>query len=269
MNMGHSGTDSGLRFDNTDLVDTYRRTMVEISAFRGAAKAILTQASFSDTARAIFDYCCKVTGASSGYVALLSPEGSENEVLFLEAGGLPCTVDPSLPMPIRGLRERAYRTNSVVYENDFMNSEWVGFMPSGHVDMRNVLFSPLVLEGKTVGIIGLANKQGDFTDQDAKSAAVFGELAAIALDNSRNVDLRNQAVAEQERLIGELKESLVRVNQLSGLLPICAWCKKIRDDQGYWTQLEAYIQHHSDAEFSHSICPACTQKHFPEAAREE
>jgi hypothetical protein len=56
----------------------------------------------------------------------------------------------------------------------------------------------------------------------------------------------------------------LEIKQLSGLLPICSYCKKIRDDQGYWSQIETYIRDHSDAEFSHSICKECAEKHFPD-----
>lgn len=52
------------------------------------------------------------------------------------------------------------------------------------------------------------------------------------------------------------------VRSLSGLLPICAWCKKIRDDKGYWNQLESYISEHTEVDFSHSICPVCMKEHF-------
>ena len=54
------------------------------------------------------------------------------------------------------------------------------------------------------------------------------------------------------------------MRQLSGLLPICASCKKVREDSGYWTQIEAYVQDHSEAEFSHGICPECEKKLYPE-----
>ena len=64
--------------------------------------------------------------------------------------------------------------------------------------------------------------------------------------------------------ITELKDALTKVQVLSGLLPICASCKKIRDDKGYWNQIESYIRDRSDADFSHSICPECTKKLYPE-----
>ena len=73
--------------------------------------------------------------------------------------------------------------------------------------------------------------------------------------------------AEQKRLIKELQEALASIKTLKGLIPICASCKKIRDDQGYWNQLEAYISEHSDAEFSHGICPDCAVKMFPNYER--
>lgn len=160
----------------------------ELYALINGAKAILKYKSFTDSARAIFDHCKDVIGATSGYVALLNEDGDENEVLFLEAGGLPCSVNPELPMPIRGLRAEAYKKSIAVYHNDFMKSEWVKYMPDGHVVLKNVLFAPLTLDGKTMGIIGIANKDSDFTDKDAEIATAFGELAAIALQNSFYLD---------------------------------------------------------------------------------
>ncbi|MCL5271697.1 MAG: PAS domain S-box protein [bacterium] len=75
------------------------------------------------------------------------------------------------------------------------------------------------------------------------------------------------AIDRQNQLIVELREALEKVKRLSGLLPICASCKKIRDDQGYWKQLEAYISEHSEAEFSHSLCPDCFKRLYPEYYR--
>lgn len=73
-----------------------------------------------------------------------------------------------------------------------------------------------------------------------------------------------EAENERERLIAELQEALAKVKTLSGLLPICAACKKIRDDNGYWNQIEEFIQSHSEAEFTHSFCPDCMQHLYPE-----
>lgn len=75
---------------------------------------------------------------------------------------------------------------------------------------------------------------------------------------------RKEADEERERLILELQDALATVKTLSGLLPICASCKKIRDDNGYWNQIEVFIQSHSDAEFTHSFCPECVRRLYPE-----
>jgi len=66
--------------------------------------------------------------------------------------------------------------------------------------------------------------------------------------------------SERARTNAELEKALEEVNRLSGMLPICAWCKKIRDDDGTWHVLEEYLQSHSEADFTHSICPDCMQR---------
>ena len=78
-----------------------------------------------------------------------------------------------------------------------------------------------------------------------------------------DINLRKNMEAERERMISELRKALEDVKALSGLLPICASCKKIRDDNGYWNQIEEYISNHSEAEFSHGLCPDCVKKMYP------
>ncbi len=95
-----------------------------------------------------------------------------------------------------------------------------------------------------------------------KAAAIssFLGIFAIIVGTIIFIKLTNPLIATLNGTITELHDALANVNQLSGLLPICASCKKIRDDKGYWTQIEAYIRDHSEAEFSHSICPDCAEK---------
>ncbi len=68
------------------------------------------------------------------------------------------------------------------------------------------------------------------------------------------------AYDKQQQLILELQKALEEINVLSGLIPICSYCKNIRDDEGYWQRVESYVQAHSDADFTHSICPDCLEK---------
>jgi hypothetical protein len=74
---------------------------------------------------------------------------------------------------------------------------------------------------------------------------------------------RKAAEAEKEKTIIKLQTALNEINSLRGILPLCSFCKKIRNDSGYWEQVDVYIHKHSQADISHSICPECRQKHYP------
>lgn len=82
------------------------------------------------------------------------------------------------------------------------------------------------------------------------------------VEDFKDITPRRKLENEREELISELKRSLEQVKTLSGLLPICAWCKKVRDDQGYWNKVETYFRDRSELQFTHSICPDCTTKQF-------
>jgi PAS domain S-box-containing protein len=160
-------------------------------------------------------------------VALLSGDGKNNELLFLEAGGLPCSVDPSLPMPIRGLRAEAYRTGRPVYDNSFPSSEHARFLPGGHVTLQNVLFSPLVLDGKAEGLLGLANKPGGFTEEDARMAAAFGELAAIALHNSRIMETMKEIAGSNRTVLENIDEAVMFTEPSGTITYLNPACKEL------------------------------------------
>ncbi len=84
----------------------------------------------------------------------------------------------------------------------------------------------------------------------------------------RDITDRKRAERERETLIEDLRKALTEIKTLKGIVPICSFCKKIRDDAGYWKQLEQYIKEHSDAQMSHGICPECAQKYFSEYMEE-
>ena len=95
-----------------------------------------------------------------------------------------------------------------------------------------------------------------------RSNGEVGGLIGAVLD----ITDAKRAAKEKDLLIGQLQEALNKVKVLSGFIPICASCKKIRDDKGFWNNLENYISSHSDAVFSHGICPDCSQRLYPELA---
>lgn len=83
----------------------------------------------------------------------------------------------------------------------------------------------------------------------------------------RDISERKKHEQEREQLIAQLKSALAEVKSLSGLIPICAWCKNVRSDSGYWETVEQYVRHHSNADFSHGVCPTCAARFKDEIVR--
>jgi PAS domain S-box-containing protein len=100
---------------------------------------------------------------------------------------------------------------------------------------------------------------------------IYGSRGEFLGRRASNHDITEELAAKKalEQTVGELKSALDKVKLLSGFLPICASCKKIRDDRGYWNQIESYITEHSNAVFSHGICPDCKKRLYPEFCDEE
>jgi CheY-like chemotaxis protein len=103
----------------------------------------------------------------------------------------------------------------------------------------------------------------------AQDYLVKGQISGRTLVRVIRYALERQKAAKARLvLIQSLQDALAKVKSLSGLLPICAGCKKIRDDKGYWSQVESYIQQHSEAKFSHGLCPDCIKKLYPDLMKE-
>ncbi|MBI5641708.1 MAG: HAMP domain-containing protein [Nitrospirae bacterium] len=106
-------------------------------------------------------------------------------------------------------------------------------------------------------------------DLDRKiSVTCEDEIGQLGMTFNSMIEKRKKAEEDQERLILQLQESIAKIKTLSGLLPICSSCKKIRDDKGYWNHLESYISSKSYAEFSHGICPDCLKQLYPDFRKE-
>lgn len=115
------------------------------------------------------------------------------------------------------------------------------------------------------------NRQAGVTIEQRPVLSILMEMSEMRQELSRaqqEIARRKKVEQERERLIAELREALAEVKTLRGFLPICAHCRKIRDDDGYWQQLEAYVQDHSEAIFSHGVCPECLSRHYADYADE-
>ncbi len=185
----------------------------ERQALLKGAQAVLKYHNFNDAAHSIFDICKELIGATAGYIAVLSADKEENELVFLDSGKIDCDVDPALPMPIRGLRTEAYHSRKTVYENDFSNSRWQQYLPQGHAQLDNVMFAPLLVEGNSIGVLGLANKAGGFNDNDARFADAFANIAAVTFQNSRSLELLEDSELRFRSLAQTATDAVISINQ--------------------------------------------------------
>ena len=145
-----------------------------------------------------------------------------------------------------------------------------------------VLDISMEIEGQPLGIEGL-RLSAVFQRRDGRWLLVHKHISTAATIHEegeayplKELERRNQWLEEKvAEKTGELlaknaslEKALAKVKQLSGLLPICASCKRIRDDGGYWQDVAEYVRQHSEAEFTHGICPECAQRLYPEYAAE-
>jgi GAF domain-containing protein len=131
------------------------------------------------------------------------------------------------------------------------------------LELRSILSVPLRVTQGVMGAIQVLDTQvGRFTAADLALVEPLAATAAVAIENARLYE-------EAERLIAELKEALANIKTLKGLIPICASCKKIRTDEGFWQQVDVYIRDHTEVEFSHGLCPDCLKKLYPGFSQDE
>ena len=194
------------------------------------SQAFLKATDFKYAAHTVYETCKKMIGATAGYVALLSADETQNEILFLDMGALPCELDPDLPMPIRGLRAEAYTSGKVVYDNDFQRSKWLQYLPEGHGRLNNVLFAPLVIDDRTVGIFGFANKPAGFNDDDALVVNAFADLTAVGLMQNRTTRNLEKNAYHLNVLMQTANDAIITVDQ-QGL--ICFWNQAAEKYFGY------------------------------------
>jgi PAS domain S-box-containing protein len=107
-------------------------------------------------------------------------------------------------------------------------------------------------------------KDGSLYDVEISTSGTMYRGHKLIFCICRDITERKQAEAEKEQLIRELQKALKEIQTLRGILPLCSYCKKIRNDKGYWEQVDVYIRKHLQADITHGICPECMQKRFPE-----
>ena len=168
-----------------------------------------------------------------------------------EAKGMHYGIDQA------GVWADCVREGRPVVHNDYASLPHKKGMPQGHAVVVRELVVPVMREGRVVAILGVGNKPVDYTEKDVETVAYLADVTWHIVEQKR----AEEALEEERR---RLQRALDEVKTLRGIVPICANCKKIRDDKGYWNQVEQYVSDHTEAQFSHGICPDCAQKLYPE-----
>ena len=203
----------------------------------------------------------KVLYAENCFVALFEPATNlVHYKFFVDKFDPPPEPRPATSKTLSGYVLRTGQPLLVSDVNDevFQELEAAGEVELLGTDAPSWLGVPLRTPTKTIGVLVVQHYEtkGVYSERDVEFLSSVGGQIALAIE-------RKQSEEDKEKLIVQLKEALAKVKALSGLLPICASCKKIRDDRGYWSQIEEYIHDHSEAEFTHSICPTCREKLYP------
>ncbi len=137
------------------------------------------------------------------------------------------------------------------------------FLVIAHTTDAVIIVQALIRVTIFISIAGVA------TFLSTQRKRVEGLLLETNRQLESEVEERRKTEQEKENIISELKKTLAELKILRGILPICSFCKKIRNDKGYWDQVEIYVGQHSDAEFSHGICPECVDKHYSIYSKEK
>lgn len=224
----------------------------------------------AESIKELLDYALNeaisLTKSSIGYIFHYDEGKAE---FTLSSWSKNATEDPDIfkpektyPLEKTGLWSEPVRQRKSVFQNELHSSHTLGKgYPEGHPPLHRFLSIPVLVNDKIVAVVSVANKETYYSQADANQLSLL-------MDTVWHYIERKESETEKERLITELQKALAEIKTLSDLLPICAYCKNIRDDKGYWNKLEIYITEHAGTRFSHGICPDCIKKNFPEFADE-
>jgi len=178
----------------------------EITALLESTRLVLERKDFLDAGREILRLSRNLVGAGSGYVALF--EGDTSSVVLVEPESLREHIGLDGPMPVVALHGKDFVLGKALIENDLASSPLAEKLPEGHFAVKNIMLSPLMVDRVPVGLIGLANKTGGFNRRDALMASAFGEIASLALQNARNLEMLAASEARYREIFQNATEGI-------------------------------------------------------------
>jgi len=176
----------------------------EITALLESTRSVLKYPGFKEAAQEMFHSCINLVGATSGYIMLMEDNNQYCEMPFIELGGQTCTINLPIPLLVKGIHAQVCNNGQAVYYNDFANSKWQKYIPTGHIRIENALFAPFKIDNKVVGLLALGNKPDGFNQNDVRLISVFCELVAVALHNSWTMELLKNS---EERFVKAFQAS--------------------------------------------------------------
>jgi len=198
-------------------------------------------------------------------INIINPEDSTVNVSYTAGDDLPAFRPGNVYPLANSMAEMVKRTKSSflidVVDEEAIGKQYPVLLPTIKAGFRSLMATPLFLKDEVIGTLNFRTKKPNVYSEEIKKLAerVANQIAG-AVSNAMLFAAIKRAEEEREKLIRDLQKALSEVKRLKGIFPICASCKKIRDDKGYWNQVEVYIRDHSEAEFSHGICPDCAKK---------
>ena len=239
-------------------------------------QAVRACTSFLDPTKVLWTVLretCALLNVISSSVWLIDP--TESVLVCQDATGPNRDTLRGWRVPVgQGIVGRVASTGKSLVVADTRNDSqfYAGVDQATGTEIRSIVGVPLKIQDHTIGVLEVVDTAANrLQETDLRLLEPLAAAAATAVENARLYQRAQQEIAERKRaetareqLIVDLQDALAQVRTLTGLLPMCASCKKIRDDQGYWQAVEVYIREHSDADFSHGLCPDCAKKLYPD-----
>lgn len=233
-------------------------SQVQLQVFYEIAMDIGLEPDLPATAKKVLSSYLHRLGCMAGAIMRIDVDGGLEQVIFL---------------PHNLTANRIYLAETEKIYSTISDGGMTGFLATLPIMGYSGGTQFYIMELKGFGIILLFKSGEPFDRSILHGISRLNQKLAQACLASLYTDRLEATVQERTKDLQEtnskLTESLAKVKVLSGLVPICAGCKKIRDDKGYWNQLETYVSKHSDAVFSHGLCPACVKRLYPEFTDEE
>jgi transcriptional regulator with GAF, ATPase, and Fis domain len=242
--------------------ESLRRAAHRLETLHEIDRAILAAESVPEMARSALRCMEQIVPSGEAFVVVFDPGEGAAQVI---SRGVPSTplADSALTLAGVGSPQFTKQDSQLAIIN---LAEVIGRSPiqdrlfqSGH---RSCLVAPLQTDGRRFGVLVLADPRPSiFIEEHEEVADEIARQLAVAFQQGHMREQLQRQAEELERRVEErtreLQESLESVKQLQGLLPICAWCKKVRDDKDYWHEVEHYVAANTDVRFTHGICPDC------------